>query len=390
MIKSIAVVGAGFSGSVIARQLAEAGHKISVFEKRYHTAGNCHTERDKHTGIMVHKYGPHIFHTSNKIVWDYVNKFGRFEPFTNRVKAITGNRIYSLPVNLLTINTFFNQTFDPSQARTFIEELSDTNIDEPKSFEDQALKFVGQELYDAFFRVYTEKQWGVSPSLLPASILKRLPLRFNYDDNYYQSAYQGIPLNGYTDLINNILDHHNIEVTLNTHFCREERFKFDHVFFSGPLDSWFNHDEGRLSYRTLQFIAERHTGDFQGNPVINYCDNSFPFTRISEHKHFAPWEVHADTIIYKEYSKNCEPNDEPYYPMRLIDDKILLEKYVLKAREEAGVSFVGRLGTYRYLDMHVVIQEALAISDAFLRAVADPDLNFPTFPVDHDSLIGKS
>lgn len=389
-MKKIAVVGAGFSGAVIARQIAEAGHKVSVFERRSHVGGNCHTERDEDTGILIHKYGPHIFHTSNETVWNYVNRFARFQPFTNRVKAITGGRVFPLPINLMTINTFFNKTFNPMEAYNFIQQLADSSIGEPKNFEEQALKFVGKELYEAFFRNYTEKQWGVSPQLLPASILKRLPLRFNYDDNYYLSFYQGIPKDGYTALIDDIFKHENIGIHLNSPFYREDKANFDHVFFSGPIDSWFNYELGRLSYRSLEFVTERYRGDLQGNPVINYCDQSAKFTRISEHKHFAPWETHADTIIYKEYSKFCGTEEEPYYPMRLSDDKVLFERYIRKAKAEPGVSFVGRLGTYRYLDMHVVIQEALEISDAFNRASVDPRNKVPTFAVGDDVLLGKS
>jgi len=202
---SICIVGAGFSGAVIARILAEAGHIISVFDKRNHVAGNCHTERDANTNIMVHKYGPHIFHTDNKKVWDFINQFGRFMPYVNRVKSTVSGKVYSLPINLHTINQFFSTCMSPAEAKDFILSLGDRDIDDPQTFEDQALKFVGKDLYEAFFKGYTLKQWGIEPSKLPASILKRLPVRFDYNDNYFNHKYQGMPKNGYTEIVQNIL-----------------------------------------------------------------------------------------------------------------------------------------------------------------------------------------
>ena len=361
----IGIAGAGFSGAVIARELALMGHTVEVFEPRSHIAGNCHTERDADTGVMVHVYGPHIFHTSNARVWQYVQSFDEFMPFTNRVKAITAGKVYTLPINLLTINQFFKKTLSPQEAATFMESLGDSSITDPQSFEDQALRFVGRELYEAFFKGYTIKQWGVSPAELPASILKRLPVRFNYDDNYYSSRYQGMPKNGYTHIVAKMLVHENITVHLNAKLTRSMATGYDHVFYSGPLDSWFDFREGRLGYRTLDFHVERHAGDYQGNAVMNYCDDSVPYTRIAEHKHFAPWESHDKTVIYKEHSRQCGPTDVPYYPIRLVSDKGLLQRYVSLANGERGVTFVGRLGTYRYLDMHVTIAEALDVAARF-------------------------
>lgn len=374
-MKQIAIAGAGLSGAVIANELAKTGRfRIDIFETRNHVAGNCHTERDLDTGILLHLYGPHIFHTNDELIWNYVNKFDRFLPFTNRVKAITGGKIYSLPINLLTINQFFQRTLSPSEARDFLHTKSENISAAPRTFEEQALRFVGRELYEAFFQEYTRKQWGVAPSELPASILQRLPIRFSYDDNYYSSRYQGMPEHGYTYIVERMLDHPAINLHLQEKFDRALTPEFDHVFFTGPLDAWFGHSEGRLAYRTLDFQRERHQGDYQGNAVINYCDSSAPWTRISEHKHFSPWEEHNETIIFKEYSRSCEPADTPYYPVRLIEEKVLLRRYIALALEDRNVTFVGRLGTYRYLDMHVAIAEALKCARSY---VANTDSGCP-------------
>jgi len=375
---TIGIVGAGFSGAVIAHELAAQGYRVTVFDERAHIAGNCHTERDAESGVLMHVYGPHIFHTDNERVWQFVNQFSRFEPYVNRVKALTGGRVFSLPINLLTINQFFGKILNPQQAEAFIADLGDTSIIDPASFEEQALRFVGRELYEAFFKSYTIKQWGVSPSQLPASILKRLPVRFNYDDNYFAHRFQGMPREGYTVIVERLLDHPNITVHLNRSFRREEAADFGHVFYSGPIDAWFDHSEGRLGYRTLDFEPIRAQGDFQGCAVLNYCDDSVPWTRISEHKHFAPWEAHEKTLCFKEFSRECGPGDIPYYPIRLVEEKALLSRYVDLARREQGVTFVGRLGTYRYLDMDVTIAEALETIDQFL-AVGQAGEGMPAF-----------
>lgn len=369
-MRVISVVGAGFSGAVIARELAKAGYHVTVFDSRPHVAGNCHTERDAETDVMVHVYGPHIFHTSNECVWNYVQQFDEFMPFINRVKSIYNGRVYSLPINLMTINTFFGKTLNPKEAAEFINSISDKSITNPQTFEEQALRYVGKDLYESFLKGYTQKQWGMHPKDLPASILKRLPVRFNYDDNYYASKFQGIPRNGYTYIVERMLDHPNIEVRLSTAFTREQSTEYDYVFYSGPIDSWFGYIEGRLGYRTLDFEVERHEGDYQGNAVINYCNQDVPYTRISEHKHFTPWEQHDKTVIYKEYSRICEEKDTPYYPIRLVRDKSQLARYVEMANTEKNTTFVGRLGTYRYLDMHVTIEEALNTAQQFLNTMA--------------------
>ena len=363
----IAIIGAGFSGAVVAQQLAEAGYKIHLFESRPHLGGNCHTMRDEQTGIMVHTYGPHIFHTNNEEVWQYINRYGVIEPYINRVKALAKGSIYSLPINLHTLNHFFNQTLNPKQAQVFLENLSEKSIAEPKNFEEQAMFLVGRELYEAFFKGYTLKQWGRDPKELPASILKRLPLRFNYDDNYFNHRYQGIPRNGYTSIIENILDNQNIEVISNQLYDASLNKNYAHVFYSGPIDQYFNHCFGPLAYRTLRFEQHYDIGDFQGCAVLNYCDENIPFTRISEHKHFSPWEQHDKTIYFKEFSSEAKTGDVPFYPIGLADENTLLEQYKDLAKQENNTTFLGRLGTYRYLDMDVTIAEALRCALDFLQ-----------------------
>ncbi|MDE4276399.1 UDP-galactopyranose mutase [Phaeobacter gallaeciensis] len=369
------MVGAGLSGAVIGRHLAEAGYDITVVDARDHIGGNCHTERDADTGVMVHIYGPHIFHTDDAEVWDYVNTYETFLPYKNRVKTTSvdpkGQRgVFSLPVNLHTINQFFGKTLRPEEAHAFItEEQADTSITDPQTFEEQAMRFVGKDLYEAFFKGYTIKQWGVQPSELPASILKRLPLRFNYDDNYFFHKFQGMPENGYTAMIEKILDHPGITVKLATTFDREMAEGYDHVFYSGPLDGYFDYELGRLGYRTLDFERFTHAGDYQGCAVMNYGEEAVPYTRITEHKHFSPWEEHAGSVLYREYSRSAEPGDIPYYPIRQVKEKALLADYVKLAEQTEGVTFVGRLGTYRYLDMDVTIREALDTARGFLEAV---------------------
>ena len=361
------MVGAGLSGAVIGRHLAELGHQVTIVDARPHVAGNCHCERDPATGVMVHIYGPHIFHTDDAEVWEYVNRYTTFMPYKNRVKTVSGGQVYSLPVNLHTINQFFHATMNPAEAKTFLESKADTTITDPQTFEDQALRFVGQELYEAFFKGYTQKQWGVDPTQLPASILKRLPVRFNYDDNYFFHKFQGMPENGYTAMVERILDHPNITVHLSTRFVRDQAALYDHVFYSGPLDGWSDYDIGRLGYRTRDFERFSHQGDYQGCAVMNYGEVEVPWTRITEHKHFSPWEAHEGSVLYREFSRLCGPDDIPYYPIRLMEEQELLKQYVSRADAETGVTFVGRLATYRYLDMDVTIREALNTARAFVE-----------------------
>ncbi|MEO5975058.1 MAG: UDP-galactopyranose mutase [Ilumatobacteraceae bacterium] len=368
--RSFAIVGAGFSGAVVARELADAGHRITVFDSREHVAGNCHTARHE-TGVMVHTYGPHIFHTQHELVWTYINRFATMRPYNHRVKAISNGAVYSLPINLLTINQFFGTSFNPVEAEAFIATKSDKSIATPLTFEDQALKFVGSELYAAFFYGYTKKQWGVEPTELPASILARLPVRFTYEDSYFSHPFQAIPEHGYTPIVEAILDHPSIELKLSTKFTRSGSSDFDHTFWTGPIDAYFDYEHGRLGYRTLDFEQQISDGDFQGCPVMNYCDETVPYTRVTEHKHFAPWESHDRTVTYREFSRLCEPDDIPYYPIRLVKEKEQLLNYVQLARRANGVTFLGRLGTYRYLDMDVTIHEALNAAQRTLQHLAD-------------------
>ena len=378
-----AIVGAGFSGAVVARELVEAGHSADVFDTRDHVAGNCHTARHE-TGVMVHTYGPHIFHTQHEHVWQYINRFGEMMPYRHKVKAISQGTMYSLPVNLKTINQFFDRDFDAQQAEEFIQSKADATITNPVSFEDQGLRFVGRELYDAFFAGYTSKQWGVHPQELPASILARLPVRFNDDDSYFNHPYQAIPKDGYTPIVEAILQHESVKVHLGTRFdpsSHSEFGEFDHVVWTGPIDAYFGFEFGRLGYRTLDFVPEVCDGDYQGHPVVNYCDLDVPYTRITEHKHFAPWEEHSRTIVYREFSRLCGESDTPYYPIRLVKEKEQLLNYVQRARKARGVTFIGRLGTYRYLDMDVTIHEALLASKAMLECLAKHQ-PLPSFSID--------
>ncbi len=379
-MKKILIVGAGFSGAVLARELSRQGDlQVLVIDERGHVAGNCHTERDDGTGIMVHRYGPHIFHTSRRDVWDYVRQFSEFGPYVNRVKASISRGVFGLPVNLLTINQFFGKRFSPAEARAFVASLADSSIGEPRNFEEQALKLIGCDLYQAFFYGYTRKQWGCEPRELPASILKRLPVRFNYNDNYYDSRFQGIPVDGYTALMDRMLDHSSIEVKLNTAWDAGMAGEFDHVIFTGPIDQFYGYKYGSLGYRTVYWTRGEYSGDFQGNAVINYPGLEDPFTRIHEHKHFAPWEEHARTLVFTEFSKETSTGDIPYYPKRLAPDRELLSRYLEEAAHERHASFLGRLATYRYMDMDQVVGEALDFAPPLAAALLGNNRP-PVFP----------
>jgi UDP-galactopyranose mutase len=376
-----AIVGAGFSGAVIGRALAEAGHQTLIVDERAHVAGNCHSARDAETGVMTHVYGPHIFHTADERVWAYVQRFATMAPYRHRVQAVAGGRVFSLPINLLTINQFFNRTMSPDEARAFLAAQAHA-IPEPRNFEEQGLSLIGEALYRAFFRGYTVKQWGLDPTRLPASILKRLPVRFDYDDSYFAHPHQAIPRDGYTAMVEAILATPRLEVRLGVRFEDIDE-TFAHVIYSGPIDRFFNFRLGRLGYRTLDFEVTRGKGDRQGAAVLNYCDEDVPYTRVTEHKHFAPWEKDAieGTICTREFSRACGPGDIPYYPIRQVDEQAMLARYLALARATPGVSFVGRLGTYRYLDMDVTIGEALSAADAMLAAIRRGQ-TIPTFFVE--------
>lgn len=363
----VAVIGAGFSGAVVAQELARAGHDVDVFEARGHVAGNCHTYKDTTTGVLVQKYGAHIFHTNNDRVWEYVRRFGEFTPYIHRVKANVGGRVFSLPINLHTINQFYCSDFSPIQAKLFIETRR-SHIESPKNFEEQALSMIGGELYDAFLKGYTEKQWGRPATDIPAAILKRLPLRFDYNDNYFFHPHQGLPRNGYTEIVQGMLDHPRIHVELYESVKREVADKYDHTFYSGPLDGWFDYSlGGRLPYRTIDLLREDGVEDIQGCPVMNYCDRSVPYTRRLEYSHFAPWRSYKGSVAFREYSRECGEHDEPYYPVHLtMDNTTTLRAYQNAAAGLKNVTFIGRLGTFRYLDMDVTIGEALVAADKFL------------------------
>lgn len=380
VLADILIVGAGLSGAVVARTLAEAGIASRIVDGRGHVAGNCHTERCPRTGVLVHAYGPHIFHTDDSGVWDWVNRFAAFRRFDHRVRAHARGRVYSLPVNLHTINQVFETDFTPDEARAHLAGLVAAGPGEPVSFEDQALRTVGAEIYELFFRGYTKKQWGTDPRHLPASVLKRLPMRFDYDDRYFNHRYQAMPVEGYTAMVERMLDHPLIDLRLNHRAGRAEMAAAGHAFYTGPLDGYFDYDIGRLGYRTLDFERFVADGDWQGCAVMNHCDEDVPYTRVTEHKHFAPWERHAGTVVTREYPRACGPDDIPYYPIRLVQEKALLRAYIERAERLSGVTFLGRLGTYRYLDMDVAIREALDCAQAFLAARRD-GAEMPAFRV---------
>lgn len=379
MSKPLLIVGAGFSGAVLARELAEAGEHVLVIDARAHLAGNCHTARDERSGVMEHRYGPHIFHTSRREIWDYLDRFGDLHPYTHRVKASLPRGVFALPINLLTINQFFGKQFAPREAEAFLHSLGEKGIGEPANLEEQALKMIGRELYEAFFYGYTRKQWGCEPRELPAAILQRLPVRFDYNDSYYGDRWQGIPRAGYTEAVRRMLAHGNIEVRLETRWQPAMEGEFTHVFFTGPLDAFFGCDAGRLRYRTVFWEKIEAEGDYQGTAQMNYPSLDVPQTRICEHKHFAPWETHARTTASVEFSKATGAADDPFYPLRLPPDVELFETYAARAATLRGFSFLGRLATYRYMDMHQVIAEALDFAKAWLRARAAAEV-LPVFP----------
>lgn len=368
-MKKIAIVGAGFSGAVLGRQLAEAGvSRVDIFDQRDHIGGNCHTHRDVGSGVMLHVYGPHIFHTDSRQIWDYVNRFGEWHPYVHRVKASTKKGVFSLPVNLHTLNQYFGRRMSPGEARAFLEKLSVNHHSEAETFEDVALQRVGAELYETFFYGYTLKQWGVAPSKLPAYLFSRLPVRYSYEDSYYWSIYQGIPKDGYTAILGRILEHPSIRLSLRAHVGIELTTLYDHVFFTGSIDAFFKCRRGRLGYRTVFWERVEAVGDFQGCAQLNYTEADVPHTRVHEDKHFAPWERHDRTVALVEYSKETTADDIPYYPKRLAEDKALLAIYEADARDVGNVSFLGRLGTYRYMNMDEVIGDAMKLAKSATEA----------------------
>lgn len=352
------VVGSGLFGSVFAYEANKRGKKCLVIDKRGHVAGNIYTKEVE--GINVHEYGAHIFHTSNKEIWDYINKFAEFNRYTNSPVANYKGEIYNMPFNMNTFNKLWG-VITPEQAKAKIEEEKrNSNIKEPKNLEEQAISLVGKTIYEKLVKGYTEKQWGKKAIELPAFIIKRLPVRFIYDNNYFNDSYQGIPIGGYTKIIERMLN--GIDVKLNYDFFehREELENIaEKVVFTGMIDKYYNYKFGELEYRSLKFETEiLDQSNYQGNAVINYTDYETPFTRIIEHKHFE-FGTQKKTVITREYPDNWTSEKEPYYPINNEKNNELYEKYKELSEKEPNVIFGGRLGQYKYYDMHKVIEEAL-------------------------------
>lgn len=354
------VVGAGLFGAVFAHEAALKGKKVKVIEKRNHIAGNIYTREEE--GIQVHQYGAHIFHTSDKEIWDYVNQFAEFNRYTNSPVANYKGEIYNLPFNMNTFNKLWG-VVTPAEAQAKIEEQrAILNGKTPENLEEQAISLVGTDIYEKLIKDYTEKQWGKPTTELPSFIIRRLPVRLTYDNNYFNDTYQGIPIGGYTQIVEKMLDHENIDVETNVDFFvnKEQYLKdFPKIVFTGMIDEFFDYKLGELEYRSLRFENETlDMENYQGNAVVNYTDAETPYTRIIEHKHFE-FGSQAKTIITKEHSKTWEKGDEPYYPVNSDRNNHLYKSYKKLADEQGNVIFGGRLGHYRYYDMHQVIGVAL-------------------------------
>ncbi|MDQ4117553.1 MAG: UDP-galactopyranose mutase [Actinomycetota bacterium] len=370
----LVVVGSGFFGLTIAeRAAAELGKKVLVLERRGHIGGNAYSEAEPETGIEIHRYGAHLFHTSNKRVWDYVNRFTEFTGYQHRVFAKVGDQIYAFPMNLALINQFFGRSYSPDEARALIaEQASEVDTKDATNLEEKAISLIGRPLYEAFIKGYNAKQWQTDPRNLDASIITRLPVRYTFDNRYFNDTYEGLPVDGYAAWLERMADHPNIEIRLNTDFfdVRDGIPAGTPIVYTGPLDLYFGHSEGELGWRTLDFEMEvRHdTGDFQGTSVVNYNDADVPFTRILEFRHMHPERDYPKdkTVIVREYSRFAESGDEPYYPVNTPENRAKLERYRELARKETAnrnVLFGGRLGTYKYLDMHMAIGSALTMFD---------------------------
>ena len=361
------VVGAGLFGAVFAHEAKKKGKKVLVIDKREHIAGNIYTENIE--GIQMHKYGAHIFHTSNKKVWDYVGQFAEFNRYTNSPVAKYKDELYNLPFNMNTFSKMWG-VVTPAEAKAKIEsQIAEAGICEPKNLEEQAISLVGKDIYEKLVKGYTEKQWGKRANELPAFIIKRLPVRMTYDNNYFNDFYQGIPIGGYTQIVEKMLD--GIEVRLNMDFF-EKRDEFekiaDKIVFTGMIDEYFDYCFGELEYRSLHFESEvLEEENYQGNAVVNYTEYEIPYTRIIEHKHFEfgcqNGNYNPKTIITREYPATWKKGDEPYYPMNDEKNNSLYEKYKALADGQNKVIFGGRLGMYKYFDMHQVIEEALLVSE---------------------------
>ncbi len=352
------IVGAGLFGAIFAHEAKLAGKKCLVIDKRNHIAGNIYTENVE--GIQVHRYGAHIFHTSNKEVWDYVNQFAEFNRYTNSPVARYKDELYNLPFNMNTFNKLWG-VITPAEAKEKIEEqVKEAGIKEPKNLEEQAISLVGRDIYEKLVKGYTEKQWGRRAHELPSFIIKRLPVRMTYDNNYFNDLYQGIPIGGYTAMVEKMLD--GVEVRLNEdYFKKREEYNriADKIVFTGMIDEYYDYCYGELEYRSLKFETEvLDTDNYQGNAVVNYTEYEIPYTRIIEHKHFE-YGTQPKTVITREYPATWKHGDEPYYPMNDDKNDNLYAKYKELADKEDKVIFGGRLGMYRYFDMHNVVWEAI-------------------------------
>lgn len=364
------IVGAGLFGATVAECLARAGRKVLVVEARNHTGGNCFSEIDSETGIECHRYGSHIFHTSYKAVWDYVNRFAEFNNYRHTVRTTWKERTYSLPINLGTINAFYGLNLKPSEARAFIQQEADKEgIETPRNLEEQAITLVGRPLYEAFIKGYTVKQWGEDPQALASDIIARLPVRYSFNNRYFDDEFEGIPLHGYSRLFERMLDSPNIEVRLGVdYFELPDSLRNRPTVYTGPIDRFFQYKCGKLDWRTIDLERQVHdVADYQGCAVMNYADTEVPYTRIHEFKHYHPERpATTNTVVFKEFSRAAEGADEPYYPVPTARNAALLERYQQHARRLDNIWFGGRLGQYRYLDMDDAIDVALQLSERLL------------------------
>ena len=371
----LVIVGAGFFGLTIAeRCAADLALRVLVIERRHHIGGNAYSEPEPETGIEIHRYGAHLFHTSNARVWEYANRFTAFTSYQHRVFSIRKGRVYPLPINLATICQYFGAAMSPDQARALIAgQSAEVEVGRAVNLEQRAVSLIGRPLYEAFIRGYTFKQWQTDPVDLPGEIITRLPVRYTFDNRYFSDTFEGLPVDGYTSWLERMIDHPNIEVRLNADFSclRSEVLGRVPVVYTGPLDAYFEYAAGELGWRTLDFdVQVLGTGDFQGTPVMNYADEDVPFTRVHEFRHFYPgrsWYPNDKTVIMREYSRFAHRGDEPYYPINTAENRARLLAYREMAEREPGVLFGGRLGTYRYLDMHMAIASALNMYDSRLR-----------------------
>ncbi|QIG44053.1 UDP-galactopyranose mutase [Nocardioides anomalus] len=372
----LVVVGSGFFGLTVAERCAsELGLRVLVLERRHHLGGNAYSEVDPETGVEVHKYGAHLFHTSNEKVWAYVNRFTAFTDYKHRVFGKYQGQVYSLPMNLGLINQFFGKSHTPQEARELIaSQASEIATEDATNLEEKAISLIGRPLYEAFIKGYTAKQWQTDPTELSADIITRLPVRYTFENRWFSDTHEGLPVDGYTAWLTRMADHPNIEVRLETDFfdVREEYVGKVPIVYTGPVDEYFGHAEGRLSWRTVDLEESvEDVDDFQGTGVVNYNDQEVPFTRIIEFKHFHPERVKTHlpgkTVIVHEYSRSAQEGDEPYYPINTAEDRATLLKYRARAEQEPMVLFGGRLGTYQYLDMHMAIGSALSMYENKLK-----------------------